>query len=136
MSVEYAWRGDLRTAEVNALHAEAFDHPVYADDDWDWKTQLQRHSLGWVCAREDGELVGFVNVIWDGAVHAVVLDTMVATTARKRGIGKELVAVAAEEARRAGCEWLHVDFDDELRSFYLDACGFEETNAGLIRLRG
>jgi hypothetical protein len=38
-------------------------------------------------------------------------------------------------ARAAGCEWLHVDFDEELRAFYLDACGFEPTAAGLIHLR-
>jgi hypothetical protein len=37
-------------------------------------------------------------------------------------------------ARAAGCEWLHVDFDDHLRSFYFDACGFTPTNAGLIAL--
>jgi hypothetical protein len=29
---------------------------------------------------------------------------------------------------------LHVDFDDHLRAFYFDACGFEPTNAGLIAL--
>jgi hypothetical protein len=46
-----------------------------------------------------------------------------------------LIAAAVVEARQAGCEWLHVDFEDHLRSFYFDACGFEPTNAGLIRLR-
>ena len=51
-----------------------------------------------------------------------------------RGIGARLVAVATKAARTAGCEWLHVDFDDDLREFYLDACGFRPTNAGLIEL--
>jgi len=36
--------------------------------------------------------------------------------------------------RVGGCEWLHVDFDDELRAFYLDAYGFEPAAAGVIRL--
>jgi hypothetical protein len=36
--------------------------------------------------------------------------------------------------RTAGCEWLHVDFDDDLRPFYFDACGFRPTNGGLIHL--
>jgi GNAT superfamily N-acetyltransferase len=67
-------------------------------------------------------------------VHAFVLDTMVAASHGRRGIGTELVAVAVAEARRAGCEWLHVDFEDHLRSFYFDACGFVPTNAGLIEL--
>jgi hypothetical protein len=46
-----------------------------------------------------------------------------------------VVAFAADHARAAGCEWLHVDFDDELRAFYLEACDFEPTAAGLIHLR-
>ena len=46
-----------------------------------------------------------------------------------------MVAIAVEEARAAGCEWLHVDFDDHLRPFYLEACGFVPTNGGLIALR-
>ena len=38
-------------------------------------------------ARDDDGLVGFVNVPWDGAVHAFVVDTSVALRARRRGIG-------------------------------------------------
>ena len=134
MTITYEWRGRFTSAEANALHAECFDHPVLADDEWDWKGQVERHSLGWVCAREGEELVGFVNVAWDGTVHAFVLDTMVAGRARRHGIGTRLVAIAVDEARAAGCEWLHVDFEDHLRAFYFDACGFTPTNAGLIAL--
>ncbi|HTL86779.1 MAG TPA: GNAT family N-acetyltransferase, partial [Acidimicrobiia bacterium] len=57
-----------------------------------------------------------------------------AEAVRRRGVGKALVAVATTEARAAGCEWLHVDFEDHLRSFYFEACGFSPTNAGLISL--
>ncbi|MGX9900696.1 GNAT family N-acetyltransferase [Arthrobacter sp. SA17] len=60
---------------------------------------------------------------------------MVADRARRQGIGKKLVSVATEQARAAGCEWLHVDVDDHLKSFYFEACGFRPTNAGLIQLR-
>jgi len=131
MTVSYNWRADFENAELNALHAEAFDHPVLHDD---WRGQVQKHSLGWVCAREGDELVGFVNVAWDGDVHAFILDTIVAAKAGRQGIGTQLVAVAVDESRAAGCEWLHVDFDDHLRAFYFDACGFTPTNAGLIAL--
>jgi ribosomal protein S18 acetylase RimI-like enzyme len=134
MTIEYAWRGDFENEEVNALHAEAFDHPVFDGDGWDWQAQVQGHSLGWVCARDRNDLVGFVNVAWDGVVHAFVLDTMVAMHARRRGIGTELVAIAVTEASNAGCEWLHVDFEDHLRAFYFEECGFAPTNAGLIEL--
>jgi GNAT superfamily N-acetyltransferase len=59
---------------------------------------------------------------------------MVADDARGRGIGTKLVGVARDAARDAGYEWLHVDFEDDLKSFYFRACGFSPTNAGLIRL--
>lgn len=54
--------------------------------------------------------------------------------ARRQGIGAKMIAAAVNEARAAGCEWLHVDFDDDLRTFYLDACGFTPTPAGVIAL--
>ncbi|MBA3736805.1 MAG: GNAT family N-acetyltransferase [Actinobacteria bacterium] len=127
----FHWRGDFDNAEVNDLHAEAFEHRSLDDG---WQAQVKQYSLGWVCAREGADLVGFVNVAWDGGVHAFVLDTMVRAGSARQGIGTELVAVAVAGARAAGCEWLHVDFDDHLRQFYFDACGFEPTNAGLIKL--
>ena len=128
----YAWRGRFHSHEVNALHAEGFGHPVIDDDDW-WG-QVNRHSLGWVCARDDGALVGFVNVAWDGGVHAFVLDTLVAQANRHRGVATQLVAGAVAGARAAGCEWLHVDFEDYLQPFSFGACGFTPTDAGLIAL--
>src|SRR5437867_12056384 len=106
MPILYAWRADVTNAELNALHAEAFETQVFDDTEWDWVEQLHGHSLGWVVARRDGALVGFVNVIWDGLVHAWIQDTMVASSARYKGIGTELVAVAVREARAAGREWL------------------------------
>jgi ribosomal protein S18 acetylase RimI-like enzyme len=130
--IAYEWRGAFTNDEVNALHAEAFEHGLLDDD---WVAQVTSHSLGWVCARDGGGLVGFVNVPWDGGVHAFILDTIVARRAARRGIGTALVSIAATEAAAAGCEWLHVDFEDELRPFYFEACGFEPTNAGLIALR-
>jgi GNAT superfamily N-acetyltransferase len=135
MTIAFQWRGSFTSDELNALHAEAFGTRVFDASEWDWATQVRDHSLGWVVARDDGgRLVGFVNVPWDGLVHAWIQDTMVAANARRRGIGSRMVAIAVEEARRAGCEWMHVDFDDDLRPFYLEACGFTPTNAGLISL--
>ena len=87
-----------------------------------------------MCANVDEVLVGFVNVVWDGGVHAFILDTIVAPQAQRHGVGTEMVSIAVREARRAGCEWLHVDFEDQLRHFYFDKCGFKRTNAGLIKL--
>jgi GNAT superfamily N-acetyltransferase len=131
LTISYAWRGSFTNDELNRLHAEGFDHRVLDDD---WVAQVERWSLGWVTARDGDALVGFVNVPWDGAIHAFVLDTLVTGAARRHGVGTELVRVAADNARAAGCEWLHVDFEDEHRGFYFDACGFTPTNAGLIEL--
>lgn len=128
---EPIWRGHFRNDEVNRLHAEAFSESLGAHD---WWGQVHQHSLGWVCARDEQDLVGFVNVAWDGALHAFILDTKVAPAVGRRGLGTALVVVAAQEARRQGCHWLHVDFEDHLRGFYFDACGFRPTNAGLIHL--
>lgn len=131
MTITYEWRGEFANAAVNALHAEGFDHP---HRDIDWHTQVHGHSLGWVCARRDDQLVGFVNVAWDGGVHAFILDTMVAEQDRHHGIGTRLIATAVQHAHAARCEWLHVDFEDHLTTFYFQACGFTSTNAGLIAL--
>jgi GNAT superfamily N-acetyltransferase len=131
--VRYEWRARFDNAAVNALHAEGFEHPVL---DIDWRSQVEQHSLGWVCAFEAAaHLIGFVNVAWDGGVHAFVIDTLVAPQHRHAGVGRGLLGVAVQESRSAGCEWLHVDFAPELRDFYLGACGFTPTPGGLIALR-
>ncbi len=134
--VVYSWRGFFETLEVNELHAEAFEHRVFDESEWNWAQLCAKHSLGWVTARVDGRLMGFVNVIWDGSVHAWIQDVMVSRTQRHRGIGVGLIHAARNGARGAGCEWLHVDFDDGLEAFYFDAAGFTPTNAGLIDLTG
>jgi len=125
------WRGSFENPELEALHAEGFGHAIGA---YDWRAQVERHSLGWVTARSDGHLLGWVNVAWDGGGHAFVLDTLVAGSARRRGVATRLVTLATDRARAAGCEWLHVDFDEGLESFYVDACGFRPTLAGVIPL--
>jgi GNAT superfamily N-acetyltransferase len=136
MAVTFAWRGPFSSTEANALHAEAFGTRAFTDEEWDWATLVERHSLGWVTARDgDGVLVGFVNIVWDGAVHAWLQDTMVAASARRQGVGTALVASAVDGARDAGCDYLHVDFGDHLEPFYFDACGFTPTTAGLLELR-
>ena len=126
------WRGRFENDELNALHAECFEHALL-DDDW-WR-QVSTHSLGWVTARLAGRLVGFVNVAWDGGVHAFLLDTMVTGSMRGHRLATRIVAVAGRNAADAGCEWLHVDFEPHLGDFYLGSCRFSATSAGLLRLR-
>ena len=131
IEVSYLWRGEFSNEAVNRLHAEAFGHRILQDD---WWGQVNLHSLGWVCARTPEELVGFVNVAWDGACHAFILDTMVTSRYQRLGIATQMLSICAREARNVRCEWLHVDFGDDLRQLYFDSAGFTPTNAGLIRL--
>lgn len=129
MNADFVWRGELTDAEMLDL---VRSHGGQAEVGW-WD-RIRPHSLGWVTARRDGVLVGFVNVAWDGGDHAFLIDTKTSGREQHQGIGTELVRMAAEGARAAGCEWLHVDFTPDLAPFYFDACGFESTEAGLIHL--
>ncbi|MFI5907369.1 GNAT family N-acetyltransferase [Dactylosporangium sp. NPDC051541] len=135
MAIAYVWRGEFAAQELAALHAEAFGADGGGQTP-DWWAKVNAHSLGWVVGRDGAALAGFVNVAWDGGEHAFILDTMVAAPYRRAGAGARLVARAAEATRAAGCRWLHVDFEPHLERFYLEACGFTPTPAGVISLLG
>lgn len=127
----FRWRASVPDREIDTLVAAAFERPAQPGR---WR-RARPLSLGWVTAHEsDGRLVGFVNVAWDGGYHAFLLDAAVAPDRRRQGVGCELVRVASDRARRVGCTWLHVDFEEPLAGFYVDACGFQRSAAGLIRL--
>lgn len=91
-------------------------------------------SLAHVVAMDGERLAGFVNVAWDGGVHAFILDTSVDPDYRRQRVATRLVKCATALARDRGAEWLHVDFEPHLEGFYRQ-CGFRPTEAGLIRLR-
>jgi GNAT superfamily N-acetyltransferase len=128
--VTYRWRGPLSDSEMVEL-VISFGGNAEAG----WWDRIRPHSLGWVSARDaEGRLVGFVNVVTDGGDHAFLIDTKTHGAHQRRGTGTRLVQFAAQHAKVAGCEWLHVDFEAELAPFYFDACGFRPTDAGLIHL--
>lgn len=111
-----------------ALWQEAWGDPGPPD----FRAILAR-SLAHLGAYDGDRLVGFVNVAWDGGIHAFILDTCVAPSHRRRGIATGLVRRATEVTAMRGAHWLHVDFEPHLETFYR-ACGFRDTRAGLIRL--
>lgn len=90
-------------------------------------------SLLHLGAYDGGTLVGFVNVAWDGGVHAFLLDPTVDPDHGRKGLGTLLVRRAAELAAARGAHWLHVDYEPHLAGFYR-GCGFRPTEAGLMRL--
>ena len=127
--VTYVVSPPLDNNALNALFAAAWaDHA-----ERDFQPILSR-SLVYVGAFQFGRPVGFVNVAWDGGVHAFLLDTTVHPDVQRRGIGVELVRRAAAEASARGAHWLHVDYESHLDGFYR-ACGFRPTPAGLIALQ-
>ncbi|MBZ9793519.1 GNAT family N-acetyltransferase [Rhizobium sp. 3T7] len=106
-----------------------------------WGNELPRRfadvlsrSLGHVGAYEGRRIVGFVNVAWDGGVHAFILDTCVHPDFHRQGIATRLIREAESLARQRGAHWLHVDFEPHLEEFYR-GCGFRPTTAGLIKLK-
>ena len=119
----------VQNPEINALFASAW--PQHKPTDFE---PLLVSALFYVCAFEHDRLVGFAKVIGDGGVHGFLLDPTVAADRQRRGIGKSLVELCSDEARRRDIEWLHVDFAPELANFY-SACGFATTSAGLRNLR-
>jgi GNAT superfamily N-acetyltransferase len=126
-------RGDVADDDLSGLHARAFRQPGSRTPS---RQRLELHSLTWILALEDEQLVGFVNVAWDGGAHAFLLDTTVDPAMQGNGVGRALVGAAVREATQAGCEGLHVDFEQDLTAFYLGACGFRSSPAGVLRLRG
>jgi len=127
--VIYSVSPPVTNDELNTLFAAAWENhsPI------DFRPVL-KHSLAFVCAYDSARLVGFVNLAWDGGVHAFILDTTVHHEFQRRGIGRQLVKYAAVVAKERGLEWLHVDFEPHLQEFY-DKCGFTNTKAGLINLK-
>lgn len=99
-----------------------------------YASKVLPRSLVHIGALADDRLVGFVNVAWDGDVHAFLLDTTVHPDFQRQGIATSLVRRAAELARERGAQWLHVDYDVHLEGFYR-GCGFRPTGAGLIDLK-
>lgn len=133
-NMTYEWRGAFSNEEIHVLHADAFETRLFDGSEWNWVDQVHRYSLGWVVARHGDRFVGFANVLWDGLVHAFIEDVMVDATMRHRGVGVRIVHAARDGAKAAGCEFLQVGFEDDLRPFYIDACGFSPTQGGLMEL--
>ena len=119
----------LSDAQLDSLWRAAWGSPVGA-----YAQQVLPRSLTYIGAFDGERLVGFVNVAWDGSVHAFLLDTCVDPQFQRQGIATRIVWEAARIAGERGAHWLHVDFEPHLEGFYR-ACGFGATAAGLIRLK-
>ncbi len=118
-------------AEVSRLHHAAFGGKYELRP---WRAQLEQRSKSWVGAFDGDVLCGFVHAVWDGGRHAFLLDTAVGPGMQRRGVGTTLVSTIVSDLKASGIEWLHVDYAPHLTEFYTAACGFESTEAALMRL--
>ena len=125
LHIRYEKSPDVSNEALNDLFRHAWD--THTDRDF---VPVLQHSLGWICAFDGVSLIGFVNLAWDGGVHAFLLDTTVHTDYQRLGIGAQLVRYALDLARIKSIEWVHVDYEPHLHDFYLK-CGFQPTLAGL-----
>ena len=128
-TIKFLLNPPIDSPALNALYAASW--PRHKERDA-WPELA--HSLAHIWARDGERLAGFVYIAWDGGVHAFLLDPTVHPDYRRQGLGLALVKQAEVAAKAAGCEWLHVDYEDHLHPFYR-AAGFRPTLAGLIRLR-
>lgn len=128
INIRYYISPPATNEELNALFAASW--PYHS---WNDFTPVLQRSLAYVCAYDQNKLVGFVNLAWDGGIHAFILDTTVHPTVRRRGVGLNLVKQAVAAAQEHGIEWLHVDYEPHLQAFY-QQCGFQPTAAGIRRL--
>jgi GNAT superfamily N-acetyltransferase len=115
-------------ADFAGLRLAAWGEPWIGDID-----AIHARSLVHAGAYEGDRLVGYVNVAWDGGVHAFLLDTTVRPDFQRQGIATRLVRAVTEASKARGAIWLHVDYDPHLEAFYA-GCGFRPTLAGLIAL--
>src|SRR3954451_19730213 len=100
-TVSYHTSPPLTNESLNTLFTIAWPNHAWRDF-----TPIVGQSLLYICAYQGKTLVGYVNVAWDGGIHAFLLDTTVHPDHQRRGIGRHLVALATDEARRRGMHWL------------------------------
>ncbi|MDP9295786.1 MAG: GNAT family N-acetyltransferase [Actinomycetota bacterium] len=125
--IRYERGRDPDPESLNTLFEAAWGSPKIGYE------RVFAHSFTWVTATSGNELVGFVNVAWDGDVHFFLLDTTVHPDWQRQGIGRRLVEKAIDACRGHG-EWLHVDADEELMTGFYLRCGFEPAPAGVMDL--
>ena len=90
-------------------------------------------SLTYICAFYHGEIIGFVNVAWDGDTHAVLHDLTVHPDYRRQGIAEQLVLAAIDKVKTLPVTYLHTYYEHHLEPLY-KKCGFRDIKAGLIKM--
>jgi GNAT superfamily N-acetyltransferase len=99
VTIGYSISLPVRNAELNALFRGSW--PERSARDF---APVLSHSLQHVCAYAGDQLVGFVNVAWNGDIHAFLIDPTVHPKWQWRGLGTKLVRLAAQLPCSKGVE--------------------------------
>lgn len=111
--------------EIEELRAAAgWDHFGKFD-------KVLANSYSHYTIREQGSLIGFLNVLSDGVADAFLLDLLVSPKFQKKGIGQAIVVKAVADLTKDGIQCIQVTFAPELEPFY-QKCGFYIFKAGII----
>jgi len=128
--ITYSWREAVADDELISL-VESHGGTSSAG----WCSRVSASSLGWVSARnQDGLLVGLSTSLVTEGVTGSWWTPRPAASHQHRGIGRELLWQAAENAKAPAASGFTSIFEPHLARFYADACGFQRTDAGLIHL--
>jgi len=76
------------------------------------------HAWYAICARSAGRIVGTGLVLSDGALHALIVDVIVAPEMRGRGIGTEIMKGLIARCREAGVLQVQLFSASGKRGFY------------------
>jgi len=127
---EYRVAPPVSELSLNTLFSAARGHHR-----WRRFASMHRRSLVYLCAYYRNQVVGYVNVVWDGGTRGFLVDLTVHPEYRGRGIGTALVERAVEVANRRGVGSLRAEFGPDEVEFYR-RLGFESVDAGVRRLEG
>lgn len=128
-SLEYRTRPALTNEDLNGLFGRAYNKTMSVDFQ-----RILNQSLTWVAGYDEHGLRAWINVAWDGFVHAFLVDRTAADDS-DGAIRSELVRVAIEAIRRDHPTVLKIHTDcrsDE--TLWLGGLGLQELPGGIVVL--
>ena len=95
--------------------------------------KILNQSLTWVTAHQNDELIGWINVAWDGFVHAFLVDRT-AVNDELGALRRELVKQAVEAIRRnhPTVSKIHLDCREEEVAEFVPI-GLQPLPGGIVR---
>ena len=114
--------------------------PVPASFVEQFRGSVERGDLEMLAAREAGRVVGVVLLSYGlnvsaGGPFASIEELHVKPGARRRGVGRALLAAVEERCAARGISYVEVQTDDEAAAFY-EATGYEREEGALVLSRG